>query len=94
MNSVWRGSSSATSAGWGSLTLTISSASPNTASASGTIVAPWAAYASSAIAEPDAGAALHEHLVPGVDQLAHARRRQRHPVLVRLDLGWNPDLTL
>jgi hypothetical protein len=29
---------------------------------------------------------LHEYAVPGVDELAHARRRQRNPVLIGLDL--------
>src|SRR4051794_29404174 len=47
-----RGSSRATSSGWGSLTLTIISASPNTASASGRVLAPWARYCASRIAEP------------------------------------------
>ena len=46
---------------------------------------------SSVIAEPSPAPALHEHLVPGIYQLANAGRRQRDPVLIRLDLCWNPD---
>jgi hypothetical protein len=38
------------------------------------------------------GARLHDHLVAGVDKLSHAGRRQRHPVLVRLDLRRDADL--
>ena len=34
-----------------------------------------------------ARALLNEHVVPGVDELAHACRRHRHPVLVDLDLA-------
>ena len=41
------------------------------------------------IAEPSPGALLHEHLVPRVDELAHARGGERDPVLVGLDLGRN-----
>ena len=41
-HSVCRASNLATSTGWGSLTFTISSASANTASASGSTRAPWA----------------------------------------------------
>ena len=52
MKSVWRGSSIATSTGWGSLTLTIMSLPANTAAASGTIAAPCSAYSASAIADP------------------------------------------
>ena len=74
MNSVWRGSSIATSDACGSLTLTIMSASPNTASASGTIFAPWATYSSSSIAEPTPAPAWITHLVAVLGQLAHARR--------------------
>ena len=39
----------------------------------------------------DAGAALDEHLIARVDQLTDARRRQRNPVLVSLDLSGDPD---
>ena len=42
----------------------------------------------------EAGAALNEHLVTSVDQLADAGRRQRNPILVGLDLGWDPNLHL
>src|SRR4051812_19043944 len=52
VNNVWRGSSIATSTGWGSLTLTIMSEPPNTVAASGTIAAPCSTYSSSGIADP------------------------------------------
>jgi hypothetical protein len=35
----------------------------------------------------EAGAGLDEHLVTVADELVHARRRDRHPVLVVLDLA-------
>jgi hypothetical protein len=38
------------------------------------------------------GARLHDHLVAVLNQLAGTRRRQRHPVLVGLDLRRNSDL--
>ena len=41
-----------------------------------------------------ARAALDEHFVTSVDQLADAGRRQRNPIFVGLDLGWDPDLHL
>ena len=37
-------------------------------------------------------AGLHDHLVARVGQLPHTGGRQRHPVLVDLDLAGNPDL--
>ena len=37
------------------------------------------------------GAALHEHLVSGVDELANARGHQSHPILVNLDLFGDAD---
>jgi hypothetical protein len=92
VKSVWRGSSNATSGACGSLTLTIMSASPNTASASGRIFAPWATYSSSSIAEPTPAPGLDHDLVAVLGQLAHARRRERDPVLVSLDLGGDADL--
>ncbi len=52
MNSVWRGSSIATSTACGSLTLTTMSASANTAWASGRIFAPCETYSASPIADP------------------------------------------
>ena len=52
MKSVWRGSSSATSTGCGSLTLTIMSDHAKTAAASGRIDAPWDVYSESLIADP------------------------------------------
>ena len=33
-----------------------------------------------------AGAGLHQHLVPALDERAHARERQRYPLLAQLDL--------
>src|SRR4051794_39038777 len=81
----------ATSGGCGSLTLTTISASANTAWASGTIRAPCAVYSSSPMADPTPGAGLHQDLMAVLDELAHTRRRQRDPVLVRLDLGGNAD---
>ena len=47
-----------------------------------TICAPWAMNCSSSIALPSPAPGLHEHLVPARGQLAHARRRDRHAVLV------------
>jgi hypothetical protein len=41
---------------------------------------------------PDPRLGLDEHLVPVLDELPHARRREGHAVLVRLDLRRNPDL--
>jgi hypothetical protein len=40
----------------------------------------------------DAGAGLDEHLVAALGQLTHAGRRDRHAVLVGLDLSRNADL--
>ena len=94
MKSVWRGSSIATSTGCGSLTLTIMSDSANTAAASGRMRAPWEVYSSSLIAEPSPAPAWISDLVAVLDQLAHAGRRQRDAVLVRLDLGGDADLHL
>src|SRR4029079_5434780 len=64
VKSVCRDSRRATSTGCGSLTLTIRSASEKTASASGTIDAPCAAYSSSAIAEPSPAPAWTHTLCP------------------------------
>ena len=52
VNSTWSARNRSYSSGWGSLTFTMSSAWANTASASGRISPPTAAYCSSAIAEP------------------------------------------
>lgn len=41
---------------------------------------------------PVASTALYEHLVPGIDELPHTRRRQRNPVLVGLDLCRNTNV--
>ena len=38
-----------------------------------------------------AGAGLHQHLVTARAQLAHARRSDRHAILVQLDLTRDPD---
>ena len=54
--------------------------------------APCAVYSASGIVLPLAGARLHDHLVTVLGQLAHAGRRERHPVLVGLDLRRNSDL--
>ena len=43
-------------------------------------------------AGPDAGAGLDEDLVTVADELVDARRRDRHAVLVVLDLAWDSDL--
>ena len=52
MKSVCSGFRSDTSSGWGSFTPSTSSASSNTACASGRIRAPWASYSESAIVLP------------------------------------------
>ena len=38
-----------------------------------------------------AGAALHEHFVPGGNQLAHSRRHQADAVFMNFDFPRNPD---
>src|SRR4029077_2232115 len=40
---------------------------------------------------PDAGAALDDHAVCGLDQRSRAGRSQRDALLARLDLTWDPD---
>ena len=49
-------------------------------------------YSSSGIDEPDAGVLLDEDLVAVADELVHAGRGDRHPVLVVLDLAGDADL--
>ena len=76
----------------GSLTLQTRSALPHTSAASATTCAPAAANCSSVIAEPAPGTGLDQHLVTGADELVHARGRERHAVLVVLDLAGDADL--
>ena len=46
------------------------------------------------MAEPSPAPGLYDDLVVVLDQLAHAGRREGHPVLVGLDLGGDADLHL
>jgi hypothetical protein len=42
-------------------------------------------------ADAEAGAGLHQHLVAVMDQLAHARWHEPHPVFVGFDFLGNAD---
>ena len=79
------------SAGIGSFTLSTSSDSPQTSSTEPSR-APTASYCVVRERAAVAGARLDEHLVPALDELARARRRQRDAVLVGLDLLDDADL--
>ena len=92
MNRVWWGRSRAISSGWGSLTLTIMLASANTASASGRIVAPWAVYCSSVIAEPSPAPCWMNTSWPASTSSRTPDGCEGDAVLVGLDLGGDADL--
>ena len=79
------------SASCGSLTFTTRSAAAKTSC--GALRDDGAGRLVVRILEPDAraGAALHQHLMSGIDEFANARGHQADPVLVNFDLFGDAD---
>ena len=85
VNRIWPARSRLHSSGCGSLTLTIISASANTASASGAIVAPAAMYASSSRPIPPPASCSTTHRMAVRDEFAHRCGRQADAVFEYFD---------